>query len=327
MDYLEVTIETASAGIETVASALTAGGFDSLVVEDQAEYETFLEDNRAYWDYIDEEFQAELQGLSRIKLYLEVDGTENRQLQKLEKLLAALKNRSKGKNLGSLEISSTLLPETNWEESWKDNYPAQEVGEKLIVVPCWNPEAGDRIPVILDPGLTFGTGAHPSTQMVMETMENLVKPGFHCLDLGSGSGILSIAALRLGAETAIGIDIDPKAEDIARENAAYNGFAAPAFTALTGNVTEDRALMDSLAAKEYDLVLVNIVADVIIGLAPILPHFLTERSALICSGILDVRLAEVIAALEKAGLTITAIKEKEDWRCVAAVNKTKGANL
>ena len=85
--------------------------------------------------------------------------------------------------------------------------------------------------------------------------------------------------------------------------------------------------MDSLAAKEYDLVLVNIVADVIIGLAPILPHFLTERSALICSGILDVRLAEVIAALEKAGLTITAIKEKEDWRCVAAVNKTKGANL
>ena len=94
MDYLEVTIETASAGIEAVASALTAGGFDSLVVEDQAEYETFLEDNRAYWDYIDEEFQQELQGLSRIKLYLEVDVTENRQLQKLEKLLTALKNRS-----------------------------------------------------------------------------------------------------------------------------------------------------------------------------------------------------------------------------------------
>ena len=227
-----------------------------------------------------------------------------------------------------LPMNVAQLPDTNWEESWKDSYPPQEVGETIIVLPYWlADQAGDRLPVILDPGLTFGTGAHPSTQMVMETMENLVKPGFHCLDLGSGSGILSIAALRLGAETAIGIDIDPKAEDIARENAAYNGFAAPAFTALTGNVTEDRALMDSLAAKEYDLVLVNIVADVIIGLAPILPHFLTERSALICSGILDVRLAEVIAALEKAGLTITAIKEKEDWRCVAAVNKTKGANL
>ena len=169
-----------------------------------------------------------------------------------------------------------------------------------------------------DTGLTFGTGAHPSTQMVMEKMEEVVKPGFRCLDLGSGSGILSIAALRLGAASAIGIDIDPKAEDIARENAAYNGFASPEFTALTGNVTEDKELMQHLAADEYDLVLVNIVADVIIGLSPVLSNFLTEKSTLICSGILDVRLEEVCAALRKAGLTITAVKEKEDWRSVTA---------
>lgn len=155
----------------------------------------------------------------------------------------------------------------------------------------------------------------------MEVMENVVKPGFHCLDLGSGSGILSIAALRLGAESAIGIDIDPKAEDIARENAAYNGFAAPAFTALTGNVTEDTALMDTLAANRYDLVLVNIVADVIIGLAPVLPHFLNESSTLICSGILDTRLSDVLDALTAAGLTVTATKAKDDWRCVTAIRK------
>ena len=128
----------------------------------------------------------------------------------------------------------------------------------------------------------------------------------------------SIAALGLGADSAIGIDIDPKAEDIARENAAYNGFAAPQFTALTGNVTEDKELMQQLASQEYDLVLVNIVADVIIGLSPVLPNFLTKNSTLICSGILDVRLEEVCAALKKAGLTITAIKEKEDWRSVTA---------
>ena len=181
----------------------------------------------------------------------------------------------------------------------------------------------DRVKVILDPGLTFGTGAHPSTQMVMEVMEDTVKPSFRCLDLGSGSGILSIAALRLGAASAIGMDIDPKAEDIARENAAYNGFGAPEFTALTGNVTEDKALMASLAAKEYDLVLVNIVADVIIGLAPILPNFLTEKSTLICSGILDVRLEEVVAALEAAGLTVTQVKAKEDWRCTKVCLKTQ----
>ena len=273
MDYLEVTIQTASAGIEAVASALTASGFDSLVVEDQAEYENFLEDNRAYWDYIDEEFQAELQGLSRIKLYLEVDGTEEKQLRKLEKVLESLKKRTK-KNLGTLEITSTLLPETNWEESWKDNYPPQPIGEKLIVVPCWNPEAGDRIPVILDPGLTFGTGAHPSTQMCMEFMEEMVTEGMEVIDLGSGSGILSLAALRLGAKTAVGVDIDPKAEDIARENAAYNDFGADRFTAVTGNVTEDHELMETLSGRHYDLVFVNIVADVIIGLAPVLKHLL-----------------------------------------------------
>ena len=317
MDYLEVTIQTASAGIELVANALTAGGFDSLVVEDQAEYENFLEDNRAYWDYIDEEFQQELQGLSRIKLYLEVDGNEEKQLKKLEKVLDALKKRTK-KNLGTLEISSQLLPETNWEESWKDNYPPQPIGEKLIVVPCWNPEAGDRIPVILDPGLTFGTGAHPSTQMCMEFMEELVKDGMDVIDLGSGSGILSIAALRLGAKTAVGVDIDPKAEDIARENAAYNDFHGDRFDAVTGNVTEDHDLMARLSGKHYDLVFVNIVADVIIGLAPVLKHFMDAGTKVICSGILDVREAEVHEALTANGLTVLATKAKEDWRSLVA---------
>ena len=318
MDYLEVTIQTASEGIEAVASALTAGGFDSLVVEDQAEYETFLEENRAYWDYIDEEFQQELQNLSRIKLYLEVDGTEEKQLQKLDKVLTALKNRSKGKKLGTLEVSSTLLPETNWEESWKDSYPPQPIGEKLIVVPCWNPEAGDRIPVILDPGLTFGTGAHPSTQMCMEFMEELVKPGMEVIDLGSGSGILSIAALRLGAKTAVGVDIDPKAEDIARENAAYNDFGADRFDAVTGNVTEDHELMTKLSGRHYDLVFVNIVADVIIGLAPVLGRFMDENTKVICSGILDVREQEVHQALTAAGLVIERTGAKEDWRSLVA---------
>jgi ribosomal protein L11 methyltransferase len=153
-------------------------------------------------------------------------------------------------------------------------------------------------------------------------MEELVKPGASCLDLGSGSGILSIAALRLGAKSAIGIDIDPKAEGIARENAAYNGFSSPEFTALTGNVTEDRELMDKLSQNHYDVVLVNIVADVIIGLSGVLPAFLDETSTVICSGILDVRLNDVITALTAAGLTVTSQRAKEDWRCVTAKRST-----
>ena len=307
MAWLEITIDTAAEKINSVVTVLTAKGFSDLVIEDQEEFETFLEENRAYWDYIDEELQEKLQGLSHIKLYLE--DTDKAGMERLEKAVSEL----------NLPMTVAPLPEVDWEESWKDNYPPQEVGENIVVLPYWlADEETDRVKVILDPGLTFGTGAHPSTQMVMEKMEEVVKPGFKCLDLGSGSGILSIAALRLGAASAIGIDIDPKAEDIARENAAYNGFAFPQFTALTGNVTEDKALMEKLAADEYDLVLVNIVADVIIGLSPVLPNFLTEKSTLICSGILDVRLEEVCTALEQAGLTVTAVKAKEDWRSVTA---------
>ena len=307
MAWLEITVNTTPENIDSVVTALTARGFSDLVIEVQGEFETFLEENRAYWDYIDEGLQEKLQGLSHVKLYLEDTDTAGR-----SRLDAA------AEELG-LTMTAAALPDTDWEESWKDNYPPQEVGTSLVVLPYWlAQEQTDRKKIILDPGLTFGTGAHPSTQMVMETMEEVVKPGFHWLDLGSGSGILSITALRLGAETAVGIDIDPKAEDIARENAAYNGFAAPAFTALTGNVTEDKALMDTLASGHYDLVLVNIVADVIIGLALVLPHFLSESSTLICSGILDTRLPDVLAALEGAGLTVTQTKAKEDWRCVVA---------
>ena len=312
MPYLEITISTTPAEIEDVASALTCGGFEELLIEDQQEFESFLDKNRTYWDYIDESLQERLQGLSQIKLYLE--DTDKKGLARLEKLVENLR----GEDTSALPMTVIPLGETNWEESWKDNYPPQPIGERLIVLPYWLENETNRLPVILDPGLTFGTGAHPSTQMVMEAMEETVKPGFSCLDLGSGSGILSIAALRLGAKSAIGVDIDPKAENIARENAAYNGYASPCFTALTGNVTADKKLMARLSGLSYDLVLVNIVADVICGLAPSLPQFLSPNSTLICSGILDSRLSDVITALENAGLEITGIRQKEDWRCVCA---------
>ena len=314
MNWLEITIETEADRIEETAAALTAGGFADLVIEDQSEFEEFLDQNRACWDYIDETLQAQLQGLSRIKLYLE--DTDRAGMTRLEALLETMR----GQGLGALPMTAAAMAQTNWEESWKENYPPQQVGSRLVVLPYWlaDTDTAGRLPVILDPGLTFGTGAHPSTQMVMEAMEQQVTPGSSCLDLGSGSGILSITALRLGAKSAVGVDIDPKAEDIARENAAYNGFGAPEFTALTGNVTGDKRLMERLSREHYDLVLVNIVADVIIGLAPVLPGFLDENSLLICSGILDSRLADVTAALAQAGLTVTQTFAKEDWRCLCA---------
>ncbi len=313
MEYLEITISTAPGGIEPVSGWLTAAGFQDLVMEDQSEFESFLEDNRAYWDYIDEKLQEQLQGLSQIKLYIEKEDTHS--MEHLRQVLQAFRDKH-GDRFGSLELTVTALAPTDWEESWKENYPPQYVGNSLVVLPYWLENNTERLPVILDPGLTFGTGAHPSTQMVMEFMEEMGLQSMNCLDLGSGSGILSITALRLGANSATGVDIDPKAEDIARENAAYNGFSAPAFTALTGNVTADNKLMAHLCQNRYDLVLVNIVADVIIGLSPVLPQLMDENTVLLLSGILDNRLSDVAHALKLQNLEIAACKEKEEWRAL-----------
>lgn len=313
MAWLEITIDTAARQVEAVAQELTARGFSDLVIEDQQEFQAFLEENRAYWDYIDEKLEQQLQGLSQIKLYLE--DTEGDSLARLRRFAQE----------AGLPMAVSPLAETNWDESWKDSYPPQEVGKDLVVLPFWLAEnyEGSRKQIILDPGLTFGTGAHPSTQMVMEAMEQAVAPGARCLDLGSGSGILSITALALGAEKAVGVDIDPKAEDIARENAAYNGFDSPRFTALTGNVTQDRSLMETLTGEKWDVVLVNIVADVIIGLAPVLPRLLGERTHLICSGILNTRLGDVTAALASQGIAVTDLREREEWRCVSCRKELK----
>ena len=308
MDWLEITINVANGQMDRLTTLLTAHGFEDLVMEDQAEFENFLDENRQYWDYIDEDLQQKLQGLSKITLYLEQDDTAN--LQKLEALAKA----------EDFTLNIQKMAQTDWSESWKENYPPQPVGERLLVLPYWlaDNDTEGRLPVILDPGLTFGTGAHPSTQMVMEQMEQMQLQGKTCLDLGSGSGILSITGLRLGAKKAVGVDIDRKAEDIARENAAYNQFGPEVFTALTGNVTADRRLMERLKADHWDLVLVNIVADVIIALSPVLPDFAKKDSTLLLSGILDTRLNDVLMALQQAGFTAERIVSKEEWRCIRA---------
>ncbi len=314
MAYIAFTLKTLPQTIDEVVFFLAQQGFDEVVIEDQEAFSGFLEENKAYWDYIDEALQEKLDGLSQITLYLEESDTAGK--TRLEQLVEKLRAKE---IYGSLPLTAEALPETDWQESWKENYPPQSIGQDLVVLPYWLENTTGRKPIILDPGLTFGTGAHPSTQMVLSAMEKHIRPGCCCLDLGSGSGILSIAALRLGAKSAIGVDIDPKAEDIARQNCGYNGFAAPEFTAYTGNVVTDKPLMDTLTRPGgYDVVLVNIVADVIIHLAPVLPRLMGKDSLVILSGILDTRLSEVTAALRDAGLEILETHAQEDWRCLLA---------
>ena len=229
-----------------------------------------------------------------------------------------------GCDFGPLTLSLENVPDEDWETSWMRSYRPLPVGERFLVVPQWMTVADmqGRLPVILDLGLTFGTGEHASTQMCMRELERAIQGGEQVLDLGSGSGILSITALLLGASHATGVDIDPKAEDIARQNAAINQIFADRFTAVTGDVIGDKAMMESLKGH-YDVVLANIVADVIIPLSRVVPEFLQEDSIFICSGILNTRLPEVLDALEKNGLQILSTEQQEDWcRVTAALLET-----
>ena len=314
MQWIEVTIKTTSAAIDLVCDRLTVLGFDSFIIDDQQDFERFLEENHQYWDYVDEDLEQKMQGLSQIRLYLEDSAAAPEQISTLRDDLAVLRRDYPAVDFGSLEVALANVRDEDWENNWKQYYKPLAIGEKLLVVPEWlNPENPDnRVVVLLDPGMIFGTGAHASTQMCMRELERAIQGGEQVLDLGSGSGILSITALLLGASHATGVDIDPKAEDIARQNAAINQIFADRFTALTGDVIGDTAMMEKLEAH-YDVVLANIVADVIKALASTVRPLVKEGGIFLCSGIIDDRADEVARCLRDNGWTIAETHSSEGW--------------
>lgn len=319
MEWIELTIRTASQGIELLCAELTEAGFDSFMIDDSQEFSDFLEQAQDYWDYVDEALREKMEALSQVRLYLSQE-TAREEIAALRSLLEALPSRYPACDFGPLTIALENVPQEDWENSWKQHYRPLPVGEKLLVVPKWMTvdDTQGRLPLFLDLGLTFGTGEHASTQMCMRALEQWIRGGEKLADLGSGSGILSICALRLGAERARGIDIDPAAEHIARENARSNGFDESRFTASTGNVLEDTDLPVLLAREGYDIVCANIVAGVLLRLAPLLPRFLKPGARFLCSGILAERETEVRQALEAAGLEIIHREQSQQWCCLGA---------
>ena len=313
LQWLECTITTVSSGIELLAAYLEQCGYGSLSIEDEAEFSSFLEETRPSWDYVDDALKDSMTGVSRIRLYLE----ENSALDDLYQTLADVKRLFPDTDFGTLNVSVKPCRDEDWENNWKTYYQPIPVGEKLIVLPQWLKDADTqgRIPVILDPGLIFGTGQHASTQMCMRALETIVHGGERVADLGSGSGILAITSLLLGAEAAIAIDIDPKAEDVARSNASCNGLESERLIPKTGNVLTDVAIFDELCKTPFDIVIANIVADVILALAPNIHRYLKQNGVFLCSGVIDTRESEVADALAQNGLIITHRLAQDGWRC------------
>lgn len=313
MNWLEVRIDTNHSGLEAVEAMLSALGIDGLSIEDEEEFRDFLADNRQYWDYVDEDLEKAMAGRSRITFYLPAGGDGFAKMGEVRIALEGL--RSQGQDWGPLLMTLNNVEDGDWENSWKQYYKPMEIGARLIVVPQWEAEetdTGDRVPLLLDPGLTFGTGGHATTRMCLTALEKIISGGEKVLDLGCGSGILSIAALRLGAVSAKAVDIDPMCQGVAYDNAALNGIGRDALEVLVGNVLGDGSFLASLGGG-YDLVLANIVADVILGLAPLIRGLLRPGGAFLCSGVIEGRGEEVRRSLTAAGLTIQEAFEDGGW--------------
>jgi len=302
--WLEVTLPVPADRLGGVCDTLTANGVTGLVVEEEGDFLRFLEQNRQYWDYVDEELVQRMKGASRVKFYV-LDNDEGQ--KQLRQYLTGLEE---------YEPQTVSLREEDWATSWQKYYQPIPVGKRIYIVPDWmrgEPVPDGRAPLYLNPGLTFGTGAHPTTQLCLELLEEALQPGDQVLDLGCGSGILAIAALALGASRAVGVDIDPKAADVAFENAALNGVGADRLSVCAGDVLSDKRLAARLGPGRNRVVLANIVADVIIPLSAKAGEFMTADGVFLASGIIDGRQDEVQAAMEANGFAIVKRLERGGW--------------
>ena len=311
MKWLALHIDTSPAGLEPVEAMLTGLGIDGLLIEDEQDFRQFLEQNHQYWDYVDEELERTLSGKCRVTFYTEESPAGFSQVAAVRIAMAELKQAHP--EYAPMLLTMDGVEDADWENNWKAFYKPMEIGERLLVIPDWeDADPKGRVALRLNPGLAFGTGGHATTRLCLTALEQLVSPGMKILDLGCGSGILSIAALLLGARSAFACDIDEKAVDIAYENAALNGVDQTCYTVRTGDVLGDAGLQKEMG-RGYDIILANIVADVIIALAPAVRPLLAEKGVFLCSGIIEGREDEVRAALEQNGLTVEQASQSEGW--------------
>ena len=318
MDWIQVTIFTTSAGIEPVSGILYQLGITGIEIEDEADFQDFLENNKQCWDYVDEELLQEKHKETCVKIYVSDNPAGHELLLAVREAVRELKGRDEEKAFGRLDIMLDNLCEEDWANNWKQYFHPMPVGEKILIKPEWEElqEPTNRIVFNINPGMSFGTGSHYTTQLCIEQLEKYVHPGDAMLDLGCGSGILSIISILLGAQSAVAVDIDPNAADIAYENAARNGVGKDRYTVLAGNILEDKKIQDYISQKKYPVVAANIVADVIIALAPAARQYITNDGVFITSGIIEERVNDTAFALSESGFDIIGIERRADWASI-----------
>ena len=311
MDWLEVTVRTNTAGADLISELLISAGAKGTSIEDR--FDAFSEPTDAtQWDLIDPSVIEKMDEDTLVHAYFPAETTSRETIESLRARLAALTPEWLGFDAGKRALEIANVREEDWAENWKKYYKPFRVGRHLVVRPVWEkyePQAGDKI-ISIDPGMAFGNGTHETTSMCLGLVEDYIKPGDTVLDVGTGSGILAIASVLMGAQSALGIDLDPVAVRVANENIERNG--------LSGRVHAQVGDLVKGIDTQADVVFANIIADAVILLSRAVRAHMEPGGVFICSGIILEREQDVLDALAEAGFTVDRIEHRGEWSAIAA---------
>ncbi|MBC2579250.1 50S ribosomal protein L11 methyltransferase [Clostridium sp. DJ247] len=309
-EWIEVTIVTSSEAVEAVSGILYNTGVKGVSIEDPEDIE-FKKKNPGDWDYFDETLLEVKEG-AIVKGYYKQDEKFDEYLQYIKDSVNNLEQYGIDKGQGL--VTAGKVSEEDWENNWKKYYKPTKIGEKIVVKPIWESyeKKDDELVLELDPGMAFGTGTHETTRMCIKALEKYVKPESRVFDIGTGSGILSIAAAMLKAKEAIGVDLDPVAVKSAEENVKYNHLNN--IKILHGDLME-------VVEGKADIIVANIIADIIIFLTDSVKNFIVEGGYFISSGIIKDRKDHVVDKLSKSGFLIEEVNTDGEWVCIVAKNK------
>ncbi len=310
MKWTEMTIYTSKEGIELVSGILISLGIDGFIVNDPDDFKQFAEENSDLWDLVDEDLYASFDTEPNVKVYLE-DTNEGKLLAiNLLNEVSKLREQNPGGIYGRLEIAQDIIKEQDWANNWKAFFRPFDVGKNLAVCPSWetydNKEG--RIVLSIDPGNSFGSGLHETTRLCLMALEEYVHEGLNVIDVGCGSGILSVAAAKLGADSVIGIDIDQSAVVTSKECAVQNGVENK-ITVFCGDLTE-------MIKEPADIVVGNLFAGIIVRMLADIARVLKDDGILITSGIVTESLDDVLEGYKNYDLQIIETRSIGDWHVV-----------
>ena len=314
MKWNRFTIKTRTDAEDMIICTLAEVGVEGVEIQD---HQPLTEEDKAQM-FVDimPEGPAD-DGIAYLSFYLEEDADKDAILKDVKEALEGLRSFM---DIGEGTIEESCTEDKDWINNWKE-YFHQFYVDDILIVPSWEEvkaEDQDKMILHIDPGTAFGTGMHETTQLVIRQLKKYVKDGMELLDVGTGSGILGITALKLGAGHVVGTDLDPCAVSAVQDNKEANDIPEADFDMMIGNIIDDKAVQDQVGYEKYDIVAANILADVLVPLTPVVVHQMKKGAYYITSGILDVKEEVVKEAVKAAGLTLIEVTRQGEWVCVTA---------